>query len=216
MVLVVWGHLVYAAYRGGEWEDLRSWSRASSQGQVEGQVLIFLVTSDSKWHGALSEELGWVLGKGTGFSWKWLQQQDCQEHLDKALRHMVWCFGLPCAGAGIGFDDSFGSFQLRKFYHHRNIYSKILWMKYEWEFKYAELPEERRRKEWFMSHRLACHQDPKSLKCGFTGDFAQVRKSSFKKTRQNQTLAKHWLNQSATWNYKKTGRKIKNRVKTPR
>lgn len=34
--------------------------------------------------------------------------------------------GLPCAGAGIGFDDSFGPFQLRKFYNHRNIYSKIL------------------------------------------------------------------------------------------
>lgn len=61
--------MVYAAYRGEErGAPVMVYSfltRASG-----GQVLIFLVTSDSKWHEALSEELGWILEKGAGFSWK--------------------------------------------------------------------------------------------------------------------------------------------------
>lgn len=106
--------------------------------------------------------------------------EDCQEHLDRALRHMVWCYGLPCAGAGIRLDDPSGVLPAQDVLR---LYSMSLWMKYEWEFKYV-------RKEWFMAHRLASHQDPNSLKFGFTGDFAQVRKSSFKKDKAEPNSSK--------------------------
>lgn len=127
-MLLDWGHLACSAYRRGDWGEIQSLSISSSQWEVEGQVLISLVTSNRLDQMAWSSVRGVRLGirKRNRVEQKWSQHQDCQEHWDKALRHMLWCFGLPCAGAGIRLNDPSGPLPAQDILW---LYSMIRWIK---------------------------------------------------------------------------------------